>query len=786
VATGSGGNTLGYSNDGSVWTASQTISPNQFGLTSNTWTQSGVTWTASVSRTLDSNSYPAYGAFNNYTGSTFVYSWASPAYYSSLTGLYTLGPATTPVATTTTVQAGIGSLSGEWLQIQSSVPLVLNSYRYGCGGYGNFPQSYYIVGSSDGTTWFPIQRCVMSTNPLTTNFTVCSTNIIVNQSGTQTIIGGQTGSGTFTTYSPYTTTAYTHYRLIGMALWSVGTGGNMEANEWYLHFNGATIFSTAGSGVASNNSLPGTVTIQHPVIAVGSGTNSLAYSPDGVQWTGLGTNIFSTGNGVAWNGSKWIACGTGNHTLAHSIDGLRWTGMGTNVFSNQAYDIAWNGSIWVAVGSGTNSIAYSTDSITWAGSTSGNSIFTTRANGVAWSGTQWVAVGQGTNSIAYSSDGITWTAVSATIFSTQGNHVAWTGALWVAVGAGTNTIAHSSDGITWTPVTSSPFTTSGNGICWNGSRWVAVGSGTNTLAYSANGTTWTGFGTNLFSVSGNGVCWTGTRFVAVGSGSNPIIYSSDGLTWNIVAPVTPSFYLPFDGSVVDVLGNSAPVATGSVSYVTGYVGPQAINIVNTAGGTASQYVQMSIPNMNAFTVSFWFTIQSYQTSSAQMLFSSGSGGWKIYIDPVTFVIGYNLPLQAIKTTVSVSLNTWYHITAIYQLNSTCSIYVNKILSGSITNNGNNGLTMTTIRLGAQDSTTGEAFNGYIDDFRLYNFAVSNIDLTTPIFTQGNGVAGNPRIGATICDSQIVLSSGALDVASDSYYNTGYTEMSATIQSQTLT
>lgn len=94
--------------------------------------------------------------------------------------------------------------------------------------------------------------------------------------------------------------------------------------------------------------------------------------------------------------------------------------------------------------------------------------------------------------------------------------------------------------------------------------------------------------------------------------------------------------------------------------------------------------------------------------------------------------------------------------------------------------------MTTIRLGAQDSTTGEAFNGYIDDFRLYNFAVSNIDLTTPIFTQGNGVAGNPRIGATICDSQIVLNSGALDVASDSYYNTGYTEMSATIQSQTLT
>jgi hypothetical protein len=629
----------------------------------------------------------------------------------------------------------------------------------------------------------------MNANPLNkndnfavSNFSTCSTYLLVNQSGTQTISGFIPATGTFVTYPQYTTNTYTYFRIIATSVWA--TTALFEFGELYLRFSNGTNFSTAGSGVASNNGLPGTVTIQHPVIAVGSGMNSLAYSPDGVQWTGLGNNLFSAGNGVAWNGSKWIACGTGTHTLAHSIDGLRWTGMGINVFSTQANGIAWNGSLWVAVGSGTNSIAYSADGLTWMGSTSGNAIFTS-ANSVAWSGTRWVAVGQGTNSIAYSTDGIAWTAISSVVFSTKGNGVAWTGSLWIAVGTGTNTIAYSSDGLTWSAVTSSPFTTSGNGVCWNGTRWVAVGSGTHTIAYSANGITWTGFGTNLFSVSGNGVCWTGSRFVAVGSGSNPMIYSSDGLTWNIVSPVTPSFYLPFDGSVVDVLGNSAPVATGSISYVTGIIGPQAVNIVNTAGGTASQYVQMSTPNMNAFTVSFWFTIQTYQTSSAQMLFSSGSGGWKIYIDPVTFVIGYNLPLQAIKTTVSVSLNTWYHITAIYQLNSTCSIYVNKILSGSITNNGNNGLTTTTVRLGALDNTAGEAFNGYIDDFRLYNFAVSNIDLTTTIFTQGNGVAGNSRIGATVCDSQVALNS-TLDIMSDNYYNTGYNEMSATIQSQTPT
>lgn len=790
VAVGSGGNTIGYSVDGSTWNSSSfygsnTISPNQSALASNTWTKSGITWTASASSVLSVSNYPAYGAFNNYYGENIVYSWASLNSYIGANGAY--GRTTF----STSIQ-GIGTVYGEWIQIQSSIPLVLYSYSYGCGGYGNLPQIYYIVGSNDNSTFYPIQYVVMNANPLNkndnyvvSNFSTCSTYLLVNQSGTQTISGHIPATGTFTTYPSYTTNKYTYFRFIATSIWV--TNGLFEFGELFLRYSNGTNFSTAGSGIASNNALPGTVAIQHPVIAVGSGTNSLAYSPDGVQWTGLGTTVFSTGNGIAWNGTLWMACGAGAlHTLAYSVDGLRWTGLGRSVFSTQANEVDWNGSRWVAVGQGTNSIAYSADGITWTGSTSGTAIFTTSANDIAWNGTRWVAVGQGTNSIAYSADGFNWTAISGTIFSTKGNGVAWTGSLWVAVGAGTNTIAYSADGITWTGLGTSIFSTSGNDICWNGTRWIAVGSGTHTLAYSANGTVWTGFGTNLFSVSGNGVCWTGSRFVAVGSGSNSICYSTDGLTWNIVCPVTPTFYLPFDGSVVDVLGNSAPVVTGSISYVTGIIGPQAVNIANTtAGGTATNYIQMSIPNMNAFTVSFWFNIPSYQTSSAQMMFSSGSGGWKIYIDPVTFVIGYNLPLQAIKTTVSVSLNTWYHITAIYQLNSTCSIYVNKILSGSITNNGNNGLTTTTVRLGALDHNAGEAFNGYIDDFRIYNFAVSNIDLTTSVFTQGNSVASNSRIGANVCDSQLVVNAG-LDVASDSYYNTGYTEMSATIQSQTLT
>jgi hypothetical protein len=741
VATGVGTIGIGYSSDGSTWTGgivqdrTNTISPQLTGLAAHHWIQNGVAWKASASTEYLGVHY-AYSAFTN--NSSNVNTWGSALIYNATSGAYT-------GSVSTTVQ-GIGAVLGEWIQLQLSNPLILQSYTYACWGIATLPKEYYIVGSNDGSTWHPLQYVFMTINPCNATFTACSTYIQMNYTGTQTIIGNLAGSGMTTAYSS-TTAAYTYFRIIVRSLWPSNTGV-AEYNELYFRFgspftfnifdpsryyyhytlyNGATItpsvikpntpsitlasassqylqtanftpttaglsfafwyksnasgswarifdfgngpasnnifcsinggnsnylyfedfygsvptnvtlsdisyndntwrhvvwtlshavagsatstwniyingvlkttataksypnptvtktisyigrsnwsadfyyngniddfriynsvltasqvntiysgsvydstynttFSTAGSKIASNNVLSGTVSIQHPIIAVGQGTHSLAYSPDGVQWTGLGTALFTTGYCVCWNGSRWIAGGLGTHTLAYSYDGLRWTGLGATVFSIQTNGIAWNGSLWVAVGSGLHTVAYSYDGLAWLGSVQGTAIFTS-CNAVAWNGKQWVAVGLGTNSIAYSADGITWTAISSTIFSNKGNSVAWTGSLWVAVGSGTNSIAYSSDGITWTPspTGNAIFTDSANSVAWNGTRWVTVGAGgSHTIAYSTNGTTWIGFGKTLFSTAGNGVCWTSKRFIAVGQGTNTIIYSKDGITW---------------------------------------------------------------------------------------------------------------------------------------------------------------------------------------------------------------------------------------------------------------
>jgi hypothetical protein len=366
---------------------------------------------------------------------------------------------------------------------------------------------------------------------------------------------------------------------------AVGTSNNRIA---YSDDNGITWSGVGGSIFAINSVAYSVAWNGNMFVVVGSvgiGTNSIAYSIDGINWTGLGTSIFSTGGyGIAWNGSMWVATGQGTNSLAYSTNGIDWTGLGTSIFSTAGWSVAWNGSMWVATGQGTNSLAYSTNGIDWTGV--GTSIFSTGGYGIAWNGSMWVATGQGTNSLAYSTNGIDWTGVGTSIFSTAGWSVAWNGLIWVAVGTGTaNRIAYSTDGINWTGLGTSIFSTGGYGIAWNGSMWVATGQGTNSLAYSTNGIDWTGLGTSIFSTAGRGVTSTSPTHlvpaipdfhesservmaVAVGYGTNSMAYSTDGISWTGLGTSIFSLYgygVAWNGSMWVAVGYGG---TNSIAYST--------------------------------------------------------------------------------------------------------------------------------------------------------------------------------------------------------------------------
>ncbi len=210
--------------------ASGSVMPNKSGNTTNSWSQGGVNWVASSS---PNPALAAYFAFNNnsLTGNNWI--GTLPGTYSA-TGTYT-GSVTTAIQT-------IGSIGGEWVQLQASVPLVLTSYTYGVGSFQAQPKTMYIVGSMDGSTWYPLQLHVLATNPFTTNFTIASTYIIMNRTGTQTVTAQTSAVLTTTAYS-YTTQPFLYFRfIVNTNFWTVIDAA--QFGELYLNFQNSVSYSS--------------------------------------------------------------------------------------------------------------------------------------------------------------------------------------------------------------------------------------------------------------------------------------------------------------------------------------------------------------------------------------------------------------------------------------------------------------------------------------------------------------------------------------------------------------
>ena len=243
AATPNAFNSLTMSNSGQnmMVTSTGIVSPNTK-TSSATWTTpNGITWTSSAS-SLYPGAY-SYHAFNMYTHD---WAWNSSGYYNQKTGVYT--------GTTSTSVQQVGSVSGEWLQIQSSSPLIMYNYKFRAGGWWQIPKTYYIVGSNDGLTWYPIQSCVFTSSPFNTTAAEATTYIIVNSASVQSFTGNATTTVTTTTYS-YTTNPYLYFRLIAQSLVGNIISGTDASNndtvsigEWFINFINYSVYTSSNYG----------------------------------------------------------------------------------------------------------------------------------------------------------------------------------------------------------------------------------------------------------------------------------------------------------------------------------------------------------------------------------------------------------------------------------------------------------------------------------------------------------------------------------------------------------
>jgi hypothetical protein len=229
-----------------------------------------------------------------------------------------------------------------------------------------------------------------------------------------------------------------------------------------------------------------------------------------------------------------------------------------------------------------------------------------------------------------------------------------------------------------------------------------------------------------------------TSFEGVSGGalylSNNTATSYTNLTPNAIG-ANPYVYLPFENSIVDVRGNATVTTTGSVSYVAGQVGSTAVNLVNTAGTTATNYLSSPITLGNNFSVSLWFnfkTLPATDSTTSNIITFGGASNQMLFQIMYLTLSGYNgfyvqylngaSSAASIYSANVISTNTWYNIVCTFQASGTNTVYLNNALVANVASSGISAA-ITTMRIGYNISSGNSAFNGYIDDVRIYNTAI---------------------------------------------------------------
>jgi len=201
-------------------------------------------------------------------------------------------------------------------------------------------------------------------------------------------------------------------------------------------------------------------------------------------------------------------------------------------------------------------------------------------------------------------------------------------------------------------------------------------------------------------------------------------------------------YIPFDGSsATDLMGNATSASmngTASYSTTTCKIGTTALNLTGNAVPSTTQnaYLTYTPPAITVpITVAFWVYCTTFSGSSVPVYFGSTAssgfsyqfvwGSGTLYVDAM--LNGTNYATTPTSNSFAPNTNTWYHFCSTINPNSPHILYVNgvQVAQSSITPSGSLFSTTTQLRFGGQPYTIGNnTYQGYVDDFRVYNRALS--------------------------------------------------------------
>jgi hypothetical protein len=265
--------------------------------------------------------------------------------------------------------------------------------------------------------------------------------------------------------------------------------------------------------------------VWHPAVSTWTLSigNQVFFSSDGVNWTGGGATLGSTGKfrcGASDSTGRVVVIAGGGLAKVSNDGGAFWS---TLILPSLARmdDMCYNGSVFCMVGEGCMT---SPDGFTWTTRTLTGSHF----RSVAWGNSRFVAVGDNGVAATAGADGATWT--NRTMPPDMWNTVVWSDTLSMFVaGSMTGGVAVSRDGVTWT--LTAMLNSELYDIVWTGSFLVAMGAPTSMdsqgstnpsslMFFSTDAITWKRVPSNGYLAT---LFWTGEFLL--GGGNTFIVYS---------------------------------------------------------------------------------------------------------------------------------------------------------------------------------------------------------------------------------------------------------------------
>lgn len=277
------------------------------------------------------------------------------------------------------------------------------------------------------------------------------------------------------------------------------------------------------------------------------------------------------------------------------------------------------------------------------------------------------------------------------------------------------------------------------------------------------------------------------RFVGLGDGGGA--NSSAALTSSShYAGLIASWTFNATGSTVweDIGGNNGTTNGTATTNIALNIQPIPYNFACLFPFGANDYV--TVPDNVAFNLTNGGTMEAWVRPTGQttthMIMSRGTGGFNLFWG-IRASIGNRMVLtiagiQFENTSgVVIPLDKWTHVAVTWTpsgSNYVVTFYANGVQSGSpVTQAATWNSTSGTLRIGGWHGGVGNNFNGYIDEFRIWNTVRTLAQIQANMFGSCRGLTSTVGLlGAWNFDANLLTMAGSVGGAINGSFNTGGT------------